>query len=49
MAGCVHQPDLCKVCGEDKGVQKVVEKYAKPLYAMLRKRDAELLRAAKPH
>lgn len=45
MVGCVHQPNVCKECGRNEKVEAVVEQYAKPLWALLKKRDAAMKRA----
>lgn len=45
MCGCIHQPMICKDCGDKPSVVKVVERFAAPLKALLKKRDAALRRA----
>ena len=42
MAGCVHQSDVCRTCGESDLVKAVVERYVKPLITLLKRRDKAL-------
>jgi hypothetical protein len=42
MAGCVHQPDVCKECAEHPKVKAVVERYAPLLVKLLKQRDRAL-------
>lgn len=38
--GCIHQPDLCKLCKDVAGVVTAIMKFSQPLRALLKKRDA---------
>lgn len=44
MCGCIHQPEICKPCGENAKVRAVVDRFTKPLMDILRKRDAAMRR-----
>ena len=48
MCGCVHQPDLCRDCGETDAAKAVVEKYAKRLARIVRQR-VDALKAIAPN
>jgi UDP-2,3-diacylglucosamine pyrophosphatase LpxH len=46
ICGCVHQPDICKECADKEKVRAVVEKFVKPISALLKKRDTAMRRAS---
>ena len=48
MCGCVHQPHLCRDCGETDGAKAVVEKYATRLARIVRQR-VNALKAIAPN
>lgn len=39
VCGCIHQPDICKSCGEIEGVKMAIEKYVNPLVKILSRRN----------
>ena len=47
MCGCIHQPQICKKCGDNEKVKATVDRFAKPIMAVLRKRDTAMRRHAK--
>lgn len=47
MCGCIHQPQICKKCGDNEKVRATVDRFADPIVAVLRKRDTALRRHAK--
>ena len=42
MCGCIHQPDVCKKCADHDAVKATVDKFAGPLMAVLKQRNAAL-------
>lgn len=42
MSGCIHQPDVCKRCAENKAVQAAVKTFAPSLVRALKARDVVL-------
>lgn len=44
ICGCVDQPQVCKQCGKNEEVVKVVLRFAKPILAVLQKRQTALKR-----
>lgn len=45
MAGCIHQPHLCRRCGKIESVRNIVNKFAPKLLSVLDRRDEELRKA----
>jgi hypothetical protein len=39
ICGCIHQPEICKSCGENEGVKDVILIFAGKLKKLLHKRD----------
>ncbi len=44
IAGCVHEVDICKRCGDLDEVREVVDKFVKPLLKVLDERSKALKR-----
>lgn len=44
MVGCVHKPELCRECGRLDKVKAVIDRFVKPLLAVLDRRDKALAR-----
>jgi len=48
MAGCIHQPDVCKTCGALPKARETVERFAYPLLDVLKQRDKALSKLKAP-
>ncbi len=45
VAGCVHQPDVCKRCAESDSVRATVHRFSPKISRVLKARDRALRRA----
>lgn len=46
MLGCMHQPEICKLCAKKDSVTKVVDRFAIEIRNVLERRDKAMKSAA---